>query len=609
LFRYLALVWHDDDTAARETARRLIDRHLSYSPAWQVAVRKKGLFVGYAGVRVGSSEPHCLAGAGGAVLGKLFERPSNSPSIAAPLNLDESRTRAILESHGRHLVDRYWGRYVAFLHDDGSGTSWVLRDPSAGLPCLTIRFGGVRLFFSAMKEIQHLGLGAFSVNWRSLAASMCMMKGPTHATGLREVSQVLGGECVELRDDQARSTFYWDPLQIASSNIIENPLEATYAMRDCVMDAVRAWASCYSSITLALSGGLDSSVLYSALRDTPAKSKLTCFHYYPVGPDLDERRFARLVARAGGSELLERPRDSTLSLRPLLDCEASHEPSNYLYYLENSRRDAEIAASHNATATFTGWGGDQLFYQNHAFLAAGDYLHYRHLGPRFLRIAFDSAQVDRVSVWRVLREAFAERVQQRRWSLRDEMVESMPLVPREIIDSVYSSGDYVHPLLNDPRDIPSGKLWHAFQVMSPWEFYDPFGLEDDPERVSPLYSQPVLELCLRIPVHILTYGGWDRAIARRAFYDELPREVANRRTKGGIERHVREIFEHNIGFMRELLLDGALVQEGLVDRKKLALALSGKASKLRPGLAELLDFMGTEAWLRHWRNQGWRAAA
>jgi hypothetical protein len=72
---------------------------------------------------------------------------------------------------------------------------------------------------------------------------------------------------------------------------------------------------------------------------------------------------------------------------------------------------------------------------------------------------------------------------------------------------------------------------------------------------------------------------------------------------------VRGIFEHNIGFMRELLLDGALVQEGLVDRKKLALALSGKASKLRPGLAELLDFMGTEAWLRHWRNQGWRAAA
>jgi len=609
LFRYLALVWHDDDAAARETARRLIDRHLSCSPGWQVALGKKGLFVGYAGVRVGSSEPHFLASGGGVVLGKLFERPSNSPSVAAPLSLDEPRTRRILESHGRLLVESYWGRYVAFLNEDGSGTSWVLRDPSGGLPCVTVRFGGVRLFFSAMRDIQHLGLGPFDLNWGYLAASICMMKGPTHATGLRQVSQVLGGECVELRDDHARSTFYWDPLQIANTNIIENPLEATHAMRDCVMDAVRAWGSCYTSITLSLSGGLDSSILYAALRDTDAKSKLTCFHFYPIGPDIDERRFARLVARSGGSELLERPRNSTLSLRPLLDCEASHEPSNYLYYLENSRPDAEIAASHNATAAFTGWGGDQLFYQNHAFLAAGDYLHYRRLGLQFLRIAFDAAQMDRVSVWHVLREAFAERVQQRRWTLRAEVAEWMPLVRREVIDSVYSSADYIHPLLNDPRDTPSGKLWHAFQVMSPWEFYDPFGAEDDPERVSPLYSQPVLELCLRIPVHILTYGGWDRAIARRAFYEELPREVANRRNKGGIERHVRGIFEHNIGFMREMLLDGALVQQGLIDRKKLALALSGKASKLRPGLAELLDFIGTEAWLRHWRNQGWRAAA
>jgi asparagine synthase (glutamine-hydrolysing) len=185
----------------------------------------------------------------------------------------------------------------------------------------------------------------------------------------------------------------------------------------------------------------------------------------------------------------------------------------------------------------------------------------------------------------------------------------MPLVRREVVDEVYSSHAYVHPLLTDPRGTPSGKLWHALQVMGPWDFYDPFGLPDDPERVSPLYSQPVLELCLRIPVHTLTYGGWDRAIARRAFYTELPREVANRRNKGGIERHVRNILEHNMGFMRELLLDGALVQEGLVDRKKLALALSGKASRIRPGLVELLDFMGTEAWLRHWRNQGWRAAA
>ncbi len=90
------------------------------------------------------------------MLGKLFERSGNSPSTAAPLALNESRTHAIMASRGRQLVDRYWGRYVAFLHDDAANTSWVLRDP----PAATVphgRFGGVRIYFSAMDESSNWG--------------------------------------------------------------------------------------------------------------------------------------------------------------------------------------------------------------------------------------------------------------------------------------------------------------------------------------------------------------------------------------------------------------------------------------------------------------------
>ena len=110
-------------------------------------------------------------------------------------------------------------------------------------------------------------------------------------------------------------------------------------------------------------------------------------------------------------------------------------------------------------------------------------------------------------------------------------------------------------------------------------------------------------------MHVLTLGGWDRAIARRAFYDELPREVVNRRNKGDIERHILSIIDHNITFIRDLLLQGALVEEGVVDRNKLAAALSGQPGKTQANFGEILDFVGTEAWLLRWRNQGWRAAA
>jgi asparagine synthase (glutamine-hydrolysing) len=167
----------------------------------------------------------------------------------------------------------------------------------------------------------------------------------------------------------------------------------------------------------------------------------------------------------------------------------------------------------------------------------------------------------------------------------------------------------LHPLLRHPRGAPSGKLWHAHQISQPFDFYDPLGREGDAELISPLFSQPVMELCLRIPTYVLTHDGWDRAVARRAFYDDLPPQIRNRRSKGGIEEHLRRTLEHNRGFLRELLLDGALVREGIVDRARLAEVLSGRATRIRAGSGELLEYAGIEAWLRRWGERVRRAAA
>ena len=51
------------------------------------------------------------------------------------------------------------------------------------------------------------------------------------------------------------------------------------------------------------------------------------------------------------------------------------------------------------------------------------------------------------------------------------------------------------------------------------------------------------------------------------------------------------------------------VGEKVVDRKRLVTALSGKVSQTPSTAGEILDFVGMEAWLRRWRNQGWRADA
>jgi asparagine synthase (glutamine-hydrolysing) len=93
----------------------------------------------------------------------------------------------------------------------------------------------------------------------------------------------------------------------------------------------------------------------------------------------------------------------------------------------------------------------------------------------------------------------------------------------------------------------------------------------------------------------------DRALARIAFADALPREILERRSKGGAEKLARRILTRNAPFVRECLLDGQLVQQGIVDRRRLEAALGQGPSPEGVGTVPLFDLLGTELWLQSWK--------
>ncbi len=609
MFRYVAFVWNDQDAAARQSAHGLLQRQGAAGPDWCVALRGGGVEVRYTRADGDSCVAYELAERDGVVLGNLFARSPEGVSTAVPRPLGAADSRAMLDTNGRHLIESFWGRYVAFLHDAHARATWVVRDPSGGLPCYLARRRGVDLYFSCIDDIADLLDAPLEVNWPYLRASVCFLREHSSGTALSAITQVLAGECVELRAGAAKRFFYWDPLAIANSEVMEDPRQAAAAMRQCARDVVQAWASLHPHLLLSLSGGLDSSIVLACLKDAPSRPRITCFHYYPLGADLDERAFARAAAAQAGVDLIERPRDSSFSLQPLLTVRRAPEPTNYPYFLEHSRLDAQLAAEHRAAAVVIGYGGDQLFYQQRGEWAPGDFLHRRGLRPGVLRVALDAAQMDQLSIWQVLREALAGLLLHQRWSPLQEAGRLRPLLLPDVIAEARRSAGFLHPLLRHPRGAPSGKLWHAHQISQPFDFYDPLGREGEAERLAPLFSQPLMELCLRIPSYVLTHGGWDRAVARRAFYDDLPPGIRNRRHKGGIEEHLRLTLQHNRPFLRELLLDGALVREGIIDRARVAEVLSGRATRIAAGAGELLEYAGIEAWLTRWRAAPRRAAA
>jgi asparagine synthase (glutamine-hydrolysing) len=108
---------------------------------------------------------------------------------------------------------------------------------------------------------------------------------------------------------------------------------------------------------------------------------------------------------------------------------------------------------------------------------------------------------------------------------------------------------------------------------------------------------------MRIPVYSLIDGGWDRAIARRAFADSLPTEIVRRRAKGGSTRSAKLLFENNMPFIREFMLNGLLVRERILDRKKLETHLTPGRPVNSSAFGEILiEHLCTEAWLRSWNR-------
>lgn len=596
MFSYIALAWDPKAEEARGAARRLADE-LQREQRWWISLHRPGLEVFAAGERANINQAYPLADGRGVVLGKLFRR--EGPALSTKHFADSpDESDSIARTAGGHLVDRYWGRYVAFFVATG-GEPVVLRDPTGTLPCFRMRHDGVDIVFSWLEDVL-TGLPSIappSVDWECLAAHVAFVELTGRPTALKGISQVLHGELVRLGTIGETARLLWNPIDHARAALVTEVDQASDALHRVVSDCATCWASCYESIVLRLSGGVDSSILACCLSQQYTRTDVTCLNYHSPGSDSDEREYARLAALRAGRALVEVERDPDFRLEPVLDVARTPSPSNYLGRF-GARTDAELAASVGAPALFTGTGGDQLFFEFSQWWPAADYLRARGLDRGLISAALDAARLGRVSVWRAMRLAIADRFRrmpppvytERPWKLGTEALWESTRFPER----------FLHPAHTDASSLPIGKLMQVQQFTHFGGYYDPYQREAAPEMVNPLLSQPLIELCLAIPTYVLALGGRGRGLVRHAFANDLPPEIARRRSKGGLQEQIETVLVRNLNFARQLLLDGELVKHGLLDRRTLESALAG-GPRAAPGRAgELHMYIGVEAWLQRW---------
>jgi asparagine synthase (glutamine-hydrolysing) len=526
----------------------------------------------------------------GVVLGTIFDRSSE----AAPFDETAPRVSATVS-----LTERCWGNYVAVLRERVTGTITLLRGPMSTLPCYLYMHHDVCVCFSHLADFHDLGL-PLSICWDYIAAQALYLGRPsTEKTGIEDVTQVRPGECVQFLGATATRRFYWNPLHIAAEEPVDEPDRAVKMLRRCTKSCVHAWASRHSRILHMLSGGLDSSIVLACLLDAPTRPVVNCFVEHSPHWTVDERPFARAAATAARCGLYEVLRESDVDFEPLTQLPlVSPDPSHLVGAVEAGRARAALAATCGATAISTGIGGDQVFHQAPASQGVRDYLQLRGLRPDLFRIAYSAARIEKLSIWKVLERAFGGRQSSGRWQPLGDMPKERSLVSEQLFARTELSALYVHPWFDDVDGVPIGKLQHIHTLANRPFYYDPLGTANDPAAIAPLLSQPLVELCLRIPTYVHTEGGWDRSMARRAFEPELPHEITWRRGKGELGGHHRSMIVRNLSLIRGMLLEGELVRRGMLDGSRLESFLTLHPSRLGPGYAQILEYLSLEAWIQ-----------
>jgi asparagine synthase (glutamine-hydrolysing) len=608
MYPYAAFIREAQNPRADAAAQRLINQFRQTHGEWALLEEARGLSLFHAPPAGRSAGAIVLPAGSGAILGTLF--PANldvSPGGWYP-EIDDRCAAEIVRTRGSHLMNRFWGGYVAFLADLDGTVHHVVRDCSGKVPCYVIGHGDITIVTANIEDLSGLSLPVFSINSRFLAGFICNPELSQRECALNEVQELLAGQCLELKTARARSFGLWDPRTICADNAVENFGDAARQVRAVTQACVDFWASKYDRIVHHLSGGLDSSAILGCLKGSAYRPQVTCVHLESGGAGESESTFAQLAADAAGVELVVQPGYSQESKydERIFRLPIAPKPSvaHLGIVIESDLRNL-IPSQTRAEATWDGQGGDHLFFQVHSPFAAVDYAFRHGLTGDFRKHLRDTVRLSKSSYWDVLGQSIRLGLFRCRWQPDDEYQTQATFLNPEVVPE--NMVDYMwQPWLDDISNLPPGKRWQICLLASLIHRHRPVPGLQYADQLHPLFSQPLFELCLRIPIYTLLRGGIDRALERAAFRDCVPASIIQRENKGTISTGFMSKLRESLPFIRELLLDGVLVKERIIERSALAPYLTANRPMNHRVLWPFLSCIAAEVWARKWAGTAWR---
>lgn len=528
----------------------------------------------------------------GVVVGKLFRRHGPAEKM---VSLSEQEAASIRSSNGKELIERFWGSYIAVIADDQREAA-VLRDPSGGLPSYYVSMSAFTAYASDPALLVDVGLLTRAIDWDAFVRYLYLPDLPSTRTAIVGLRELMPGTASHGPSNNKRETVLWSPWDHVAPSEDRTTAAAAERLERTVRHCSRAWGTCYDSVLVGVSGGLDSSIVVASL--SHKRAELTCITLVADDPAGDEREYARILSNAFGAELLEVP--YLLSNIDIDRAVGQHLPrpgarTQALAY------DAQILAALNdrsIQAFFTGNGGDNVFFLSRSARAIVDRFIAEGFGSHLAGTLGDICTLTGCSLTRAVGEAikvYRSSAGNYRWPI-DRTYLSPTAVPSDIEKQLH------HPWLEAPAGALPGKKAHIAMLLRMQNHLEGYDRRWAPPVVNPLTSQPVVELCLQIPSWMACKDGRDRSVAREAFSKHLPQAIVERRTKGGPDGFAAQILSEHREAIKERLLDGVLASNHLLDRAAIERDLRPSRGDHGLSFVRLLLLVDAEAWANCWRN-------
>lgn len=492
------------------------------------------------------------------------------------------------------ILKAWWGGYLAISECPLSTAVRIIRDPSGIIPCYHTERAGMHILASEPRLLVRTGFLDGIIDRAALLRFMISDQMRASRTCLRHLQELLSGmEMTVAGDGNSSLTTFWSPWNSWSrQSLITDEAEAVDRLRFAVTDCVQAWTRRFDRIILNLSGGLDSSIVAAAL---PNQASATCLTLVTSGPSGDERVYAREISQKLNLPLVER-----LLERDQVDLSRSAgvrfpRPTVRAFAQAGDAHGLALANAEGADAFFNGGGGDNVFCYLQSGAPIADQMLIEGIGRGTIRAVGDMSRLAKASIWAVAQSGLKKRFS--RGAAYHWPVE-LSFLNADAKDEVAKVRG--HPWLDAPAGALPGTASHIALLLRIQNHLDSERGFHRPV-ISPLLSQPIVELCLQIPTWLWFRGGRNRSIARQAFADKLPPSLATRLSKGTPDSFVASLFEQHRSMIADMLSEGVLAQQGLLDVGQIRASIHGHGHGLDADFWRLMRLVDIEAWARTWR--------